>query len=78
MNKPMIIALTKTDLVSQQHTDAWVSFLKKRFPLATPIPFSAKAHGTDGKGGVAARRKVGFVFSHLFCNIYIYMFYCYM
>jgi ribosome biogenesis GTPase A/SAM-dependent methyltransferase len=62
-NKPLVIVMTKTDLVSQQHVEKWTAFLKKVFPFAVISPFSSRGPLSESdqnklKGGVSSRRKV--------------------
>jgi len=54
---PLVIVLTKCDLVSEAHANAWRTFLERAF--ATPVVLnSGKCMNTHGVGGFAARRKI--------------------
>ena len=56
--KPLVVALTKCDLVSAAFLERWLAYLKRELPRARFVPSYGKAKHTDGQGGVRARRKI--------------------
>ncbi|GBG29529.1 Guanine nucleotide-binding protein-like 1 [Hondaea fermentalgiana] len=59
---PLVVCLTKVDLVDQDHVDAWVAYLGSNYPKARPFSFSNRVDGPRGahmdeRGGVHRRRK---------------------
>lgn len=61
--KRLIIALTKCDLVSQEHVDTWRAYLARVYPGVATVPMSSRPPDTDGpasggRGGVTARKKM--------------------
>ena len=63
LRKPVIIVLTKTDLVPAQHVHQWIAFLKHLYPFVNVFPFSSRGTLSENEvnklnGGVASRRKV--------------------
>jgi ribosome biogenesis GTPase A len=58
VKKPLIIALSKCDLVSEDNTRAWTHALRVRFPaVAAIVPFSATGLLLGGVRSVAQRRR---------------------
>ena len=57
-HKPLVVALTKWDLVSQAFVDRWMAYLRKAYPGARFVSTYGKARPTEGQGGVRARRKL--------------------
>lgn len=60
---PLLVCLTKVDIVEQAHVDRWMDYLRKHYPKANPFPFSNRVHGPHGKfmnerGGVHRRRRL--------------------
>lgn len=55
---PLVVALTKCDLVSQAFVDRWMAYLRMAYPGARFVPTYGKARPTEGQGGVRARRKL--------------------
>ena len=63
LRKPVIIVLTKTDLVPVQHVHQWIAFLKHLYPFVNVFPFSSRGTLSENElnklnGGVTSRRKV--------------------
>eukprot|EP00516_Mucochytrium_quahogii_P007788 CAMPEP_0203760214 /NCGR_PEP_ID=MMETSP0098-20131031/13560_1 /ASSEMBLY_ACC=CAM_ASM_000208 /TAXON_ID=96639 /ORGANISM=" , Strain NY0313808BC1" /LENGTH=432 /DNA_ID=CAMNT_0050653691 /DNA_START=146 /DNA_END=1441 /DNA_ORIENTATION=+ len=60
---PLVVCLTKTDLVSREHVEDWTDFLKVYFSNIQVVTFSSKNVGTNGefwntKSGARDRRKI--------------------
>ncbi len=63
LNLPVVICLTKCDLVSDEYVNRWLQRLKLRYTNVTFLPFTNRVERTDGVGalsrkGVAARRRI--------------------
>lgn len=59
VQKPIVIALTKIDLVDQGHVDAWLHQLKKAMKdkIYKVVTFSCKGKSVGADGGVSSRKK---------------------
>lgn len=57
VKKPVVIVLTKVDLVSKQHVSEWTQYLRANLPQTPVCIFSSKASAIELKGGVKSRRK---------------------
>ena len=62
LRKPVVIVITKIDLVPPEHVIAWKTYLQRRFPLASVTEFSARGPLSEAdknrlKGGLSSRRK---------------------
>ena len=63
LRKPVVIILTKTDLVPVAHVHNWMKHLKHLYPFVNIFPFSSRGILSENdlnklKGGVASRRKL--------------------
>ena len=59
VQKSIVIALTKIDLVDRSHVDAWLSHLKKTTngKIHKVVTFSCKGKSVGSGGGVSSRKK---------------------
>ena len=57
VKKPVVIVLTKVDLVSRTHVEEWTRYLRKNLPGSPIRQFTSKAGNLELTGGVKSRRK---------------------